>query len=144
MIVGLNFTKFLVQRQPNAQGKISVSNNVDISNVTEHDSSLTDDQQSTLSFQFLFTVDYTPKAGNIALQGELLYLTSKQEAKAILNTWKTKKKVPSNVSIPLLNALLNKCNIKALELSQELNLPPHIPLPTVDFNKKTIAETYIG
>ena len=43
----------------------------------------------------------------------------------------------------VLNFVLAKCNIKALALSQDVNLPPQIPLPKLTA-KKQEAEQYIG
>ena len=43
----------------------------------------------------------------------------------------------------LLNALLAKCNVQALILSQDVNLPPPIPLPKVQLNEPQ-KDTYIG
>ena len=43
----------------------------------------------------------------------------------------------------VLNFVLAKCNIKALILSQDVNLPPQIPLPKLT-TKKQQVEQYIG
>ena len=41
------------------------------------------------------------------------------------------KKIAKDIMSRVLNAVLAKCNIEALILSQEVNLPPPIPLPKV-------------
>jgi len=40
-------------------------------------------------------------------------------------------KVPKDIMSGVLNTVLTKCNIEALILSQKVNLPPPIPLPSV-------------
>ena len=39
------------------------------------------------------------------------------------------KKVDAKRSQPILNSILQKCNVKALSLGNEVGLPPHIPFP---------------
>ena len=43
----------------------------------------------------------------------------------------------------LLNTILTKCNVQALILSQEVNLPPPIPMPKVQIAQQT-EKNYIG
>ena len=143
MIIGFHFTKMLVERQGAPKGKVSISNGIDITNVTEHPYTLREDKKA-INFHFAFNVQYKTDVGNIALDGDVLCLVDKARSKQVLNLWKTKKKIPSEESMLVINTVLGKCNIKALELSQELNLPPHVPLPKVTFDKKNLAETYIG
>jgi hypothetical protein len=37
--------------------------------------------------------------------------------------------------VPVLNSILAKCNIQAIILTREVNLPPPIPLPKVQFKE---------
>jgi hypothetical protein len=143
MIVGFHFTKLHIEQHSPLKGKVSVNNNIDISQLTEHDYSLKN-KQKTLNFHFVFTVDYQTNIGQIALEGDVTYLADEQRVKQILQQWKSKKKIPPEESTLILNAALTRCNIKALELSQELNLPPHLPLPKVNFQTQSLAENYIG
>ena len=43
--------------------------------------------------------------------------------------------------VGLVNMILMKCNIRALGLSQEINLPPHLNLPKV--NSQTKVEEFV-
>lgn len=143
MIVGFHFTKLHIEQNSPVQGKVRVGNDISISELTERPYSLKQ-KQKTLDFHFVFTVDYQTNIGKISLEGDVLYLVDEQRTKLILQQWKTKKKLPPEESAVILNAILTKCNIKALELAQELNLPPHLPLPKVNFQSQTLAENYIG
>ena len=51
------------------------------------------------------------------------------KTKLILDGWKKDKQLPKDLAPKILNTILAKCNIKALNLTQEVNLPPHIRLP---------------
>jgi|TARA_Y100000310_G_scaffold338661_1_gene428998 hypothetical protein len=143
MIIGFHFTKILIEQQNQLKGKVGISNGVDITNITEQKYSLKN-KQKALTFQFTFTVDYKKDIGNITLNGDVMYLLNEKRYKQVLDLWKKNKKIPPEESMIILNRVLHKCNIKALELSQELNLPPHIPLPKVNFETQSLAESYIG
>ena len=140
-IVGFNFTKINVERKKLAKGKINIKNNVGIKNVEEADLSLGKSKQSGLRFVFEFTSSYEPNVGEITLTGEVLYLAEEKAVKEVLKGWKKNKKIPKDFTAAVLNTVLQKCNIQALMLSKDINLPPPIPLPKVD-----VANTkeYIG
>lgn len=131
MIVGFGFTKLSAEKNEAPKGKIDINNNVSIKDVREDSLSLGKDQQNVIKFIFEFTSKYEPSIGTILFEGELLYLEESKKAKEILNSWKKDKKIPKELMEGLLNTILTKCNVQALILSQEVNLPPPIPLPKV-------------
>jgi len=143
MIVGFGFTKLSAERKEAAKGKIDINNNVTIKNVEESDLALGKDNQNVLRFIFEFTSKYEPAIGNILFEGELLYLEEPKKAKEILSSWKKDKKIPKELMAGLLNTILTKCNVQALILSQEVNLPPPIPLPKVQITEQS-EKNYIG
>ena len=59
-----------------------------------------------------------------------------KKIKELLSSWEKDKKIPNSVMPAIFNTILAKCNVKALTLSQEINLPPHIRLPIVKPSKK--------
>ena len=60
------------------------------------------------------------------------------------NSWKKNKKIgDEKVALQVLTTILTKCNIKALTLSQEIGLPPPIPLP-IKINSNASPKNYIG
>ena len=131
MIVGFGFTKLSAQRTEAAKGKIDINNNVSIKDVEEADISLGKDKQNVARFKFEFTSKYEPSVGDILFEGEILYMDDPKKIKELLSDWKKEKKVPKELMAGLLNTILTKCNIQALILSQEVNLPAPIPLPKV-------------
>lgn len=143
MIVGFHYTKLSVEMHQPLRGKISVKNDLNIQDVKEQPLPGVKGPHKTVSFQFVFTVSYAPHIADIVITGDVYYAAAPKVIDDVLATWKSKKKVSSDVSLDVLNYALQKCNIRALEMSQELNLPLHLPLPKVDFQKKS-ATAYIG
>lgn len=142
MIVGFGFTKLSAERKEAAKGKIDINNNVTIKSVEEADISLGKNNQSVIKFLFEFTSKYEPNVGSILFEGELLYMDDAKKAKEIIAGWKKDKKVPKELMAGLLNTILTKCNVQALILSQEINLPAPIPLPKVQIQAP--EKGYIG
>ena len=142
MIVGFGFTKLSAERKEAAKGKIDINNNVTIKNVEEADISFGDNKQNVIKFIFEFTSKYEPSVGTILFEGELLYMEDPKKTKEILTSWKKDKKIPKELMGGLLNTILTKCNVQALILSQEINLPSPIPLPKVQLQAPD--KDYIG
>ena len=128
-IVGFNFTKIEGEKKDMIKGKININNNVHINKVEEKDLALGNQKQKVLSFNFEFIAKYDPNIGSIKLTGNVLYMEDSKKVKDILDGWKKDKKLPKEVMPNILNTVLNKCNIQALILSEQINLPPPIPLP---------------
>jgi len=130
-IIGFNFNEIKVNRKEGIKGKINIKNNVVIKDIQEKDLNLGDKSQNALKFIFEFSSKYEPDLGDIILVGDLLFMESSGKIKEILTEWKKTKKVPKDIMAAILNTVLTKCNIEALVLSQKVNLPPPIPLPSV-------------
>ena len=141
MIVGFGFTKLSAEKNKNVNGKIDISNNVSIKSIEEDNLSLGQEKQKVLKFIFEFTSKYEPEIGNMDFEGEVLFLAEPKQNKEILSMWKKDKKLPKEIMSTILNAVLTKCNIKAILLSQEINLPPPVPLPAVQVEQ---TSDYIG
>ena len=142
MIVGFGFTKLSAEKKEAAKGKIDINNNVSITDIKEDSFSFGKDSQNVLKFVFEFTSKYEPSVGNILFEGELLYMEEPKKTKEILTSWKKDKKIPKEIMAGLLNSILTKCNVQALILSQEINLPPPIPMPKVQIAQPD--KNYIG
>ena len=90
-------------------------------------------------------MNYEPGFAKVVFKGVVLATLDKSDdVKKILKEWK-KKKLPDNLKIPLFNFIISKCNLKALQLEEELALPSHIPLPRLTKNQTQQGETnYTG
>lgn len=130
-VVGLNFNKIIVEREGMPKGKISVTNNIQVKAVEKTDMAVGKVKQNALRFDFEFTAKYEPKIANILLTGTTTYFDAPEKIDELEKAWKKDKKLPKEVMTPVLNHILTKCNIEALLLSREVNLPPPMQLPTV-------------
>lgn len=143
-VVGFNFDKLSVERTGKIEKGIKVRNNIEVKDISIDEISLSQDKkQEVLKLSFEYAVFYDPNVGSTILQGHLLYLDTPAKIKEIHNAWKKDKKIELTLKAQLLNTALIKCNIKALNLSQDVNLPPHLPMPTLNPNVNK-AKEYIG
>ena len=127
-IVGFNFEKIIIEKKNKITERLNIKNDLVIVGLESEKLNLSK-SEDILKFNFKFSVNYEPKVGEILLEGNVLYMDEESKTKEILAGWKKDKKVPKDLAPKLLNTILAKCNIKALTLTQEVNLPPHIKLP---------------
>jgi hypothetical protein len=140
-IVGFDFTKIDAEKKAPVKGKININNNVTIKNVEEQNLNLGKEKQNALKFVFEFVSKYDPGIGIIKLEGNVVYMADSKKIKEIMDGWKKDKKLPKDISTGVLNTVLTKSNVKALILSQDINLPPPIPLPKIQLDQE---KGYIG
>lgn len=131
-IVGFNFSKLKVEKTRTISGKVNIKNNVTIKDVKENELNLGKSQQKGLKFIFEFSSQYEPDIGSITLEGDVIALEDSKKVEEILKSWKKDKKIPVELMTDVLNTALGKSNIQALILSQQVNLPPPIPMPKVE------------
>lgn len=141
-IVGFNFKKMEVEKNQSIKGKININNNISIKDVKEIDLFAGKNKQKGLNFIYVFISSYEPKIGKIEITGEVHYMIEDKKKKEVINSWKKDKKVPKDIMTDILNTVLARCNIQAIILSRDINLPPPIPLPKVE--AKSTAKDYIG
>lgn len=134
-VIGFNFNKILVERKSNKSGKLTISNNVGINDVSEAKVPFSGAKAKCIKFEFNFDSKYEPDIATINLTGELLYMFPQEAADKVLEEWKEKKRLSQDVVGSIMNTILNRCNIEALILSRELNLPSPIPLPKVNIQQ---------
>ncbi|MBW2999490.1 hypothetical protein KY339_02355 [Candidatus Woesearchaeota archaeon] len=130
-IIAFNFTSMNVERKQAVKGKLSINNNVTITDVSEANLALGTGKQNSLKFTFEFVSKYEPKIGEIKLKGELVDVQDEKKVDEVMKQWKKEKKIPSETAKPVLQTILTKCNIQALILSKDINLPPPIKLPMI-------------
>ena len=134
-VVGFNFNKMNIEKRSALKGKVNIKNNISIKKVEPKDLSLGKSSEAGLSFVFEFTSKYEPNFAEVFLGGDVVFIEDAKKIKEILSAWKKDKKVPEDIMAQILNTALNKCNVKALVLSDDLNLPPPIPLPKIESKK---------
>ncbi len=132
-IIGLNFDKIGAKKDNKITGKLQIKNNIKISSVDQEKLSLSN-SENILKISFEFKVAYEPKIGGIQINGHILYMEEPKKIDEITKFWKKNKGLPKELSAQVINAILSRCNIKSLMLSQDVNLPPNIKLPMAKVN----------
>ena len=127
-IVGFNFEKIMIEKKGKVNSDLKIKSNLSITDVDQEKLNVTS-SGDVIKFNFEYTADYEPGVGKIQLLGNLLYMEDKSKVKVLLEDWKKDKKLPKPLMAQIFNTILAKSNIKALSLTQEVNLPPHIKLP---------------
>jgi hypothetical protein len=130
-IVGMQFSKIVVEKFAPVKGKVQVNNNVALKDVEKTDMIMGTSKQNALKFHFEFTAKYEPKIADITLTGFITFFEKPETVKEIADGWKKDKKIPKETMSNILNTVLARCNVEAMILSREVNLPPPIPLPKI-------------
>ena len=131
-VIGIQFDKIQLEKFGPAKGKVSVNNNVVVKDVSVVELAFGANKQDVLKFDFEFKANYDPKIAELVFTGSLTYFDKKERVAELAAGWKKDKKIAKEIMNPILNSVLSKCNIEALILSREVNLPPPIPMPKVN------------
>ena len=127
-LVGFNFTKVSIEKFKDAAENLKFSTKIDISSIESLKSDLIKIKDEPLKIDFVYSILYEPEFAKIELAGTMVLSVEPKIAREILRGWKDKE-MSEEFRIFMFNIILRKSNIKALSLEDELNLPPHIPLP---------------
>ena len=133
-VIGFNFTKIKVERNPGQLQPSTINTNIEFIDMTQENISLLKDQDA-LRVVFRFSVIYNEssqkkevKQGEALFEGINMIATPRGQGKELVKGWK-KKDLASDFQLPLFNLILRKCTPKALDLEDQVGLPTHIPLP---------------
>ncbi|MBT4334582.1 hypothetical protein HOD61_02075 [archaeon] len=129
-IIGFNFDRIIVEKLGKIQKGMKVKNNLTIKGLTKEEISV-GDSNDVVKLDFDFSVSYEPSIGNISLQGHLMFMEEKKKIEELIVEWNKTKQLPKDITPLILNTVLGKCNVKALLMSQEVSLPPHIRMPSI-------------
>ncbi len=129
-IVGFNFDKIDAKKKKPVTPPVNVNTGVVVNDMKKEDAPV-GKNESVIRIDFEFNVKYDPKIASIILGGHLLYLDEAKKVDEILKTWKKDQKLEGKIMQLFMNTILLKSNIKALQVGQDLNLPPHLRLPII-------------
>jgi len=131
-IISFSIRKLLAEVKDSKRTNLEITSNLNLEDITESKIELTKQQSIIISFNFY--VNYNPNVARIELKGNLILLDDENKMEEIMKSWK-EKKLLEEIKLPILNYILEKCNIKALELEEKFGLPLHIPLPKLGARK---------
>lgn len=129
-LVGFNFTKINIEKFSDKTESLNIDAKINVSEINSTKMEFFKINEELLTIKFTYLVDYTPDFAKIELKGNILLAIEAKMAKDILRQWKDKK-ISEEFRIVLFNLILKKSNVKALELEDEMNLPFHVPLPSL-------------
>jgi len=129
-IIGTNFTKINVEKKEHT-GKVSIKNNTVITDLKKLSLNIGKSTSNGVKFTFKHTTTYEPNVATMVFEGEVLFLADQKATDELLDNWKNKKPIEEKVMIGVMNHAMRKATIKALELSEDFNLPSPVKLPKV-------------
>jgi hypothetical protein len=131
-LLSVQFDKILVEKNPSFKDKLpEITSNIDIKNIEKEKVSLID--KEPLKVEFIFSLKFGD-LGKLEMGGRVLFLLDKESEESALKEWKSKK-LPENLRLIILNLILQKSTLKALQLEEEIGLPFHIQLPRLQIQK---------
>lgn len=143
-VVGMIIKNIDARRAEEISGGIKVNNQTNLKDVKEQDLPAINKKGLSITFDFIAQYEDEKKKqiGNITISGNVFYMDEEQGK--ILKDWKKDRKLPEDVNIQAINAVLRKCITKSIEISEDLQLPPPVPLPFATKQPKKEEARYIG
>lgn len=126
------FLKVFAERKEEFKGELKITPNINIKSIDKFKSETS--KQESLKIEFKFEIDYNG-LGNISLEGVMYLVVDSKTMKEAISGWKDKK-LDSEIQTIILNLIMHKSSLRALELEEELNLPLHIQLPRLQIQPK--------
>jgi len=136
-VINFNLTKLYGERFKDSASEIKFNTKVDIISISSLKSDLLRIKDELVKVDFVFGVLYEPDLAKIELSGTMVLSVEPRLAREVLKTWK-EKGAPEEFRIFMFNVIMRKSSLKALEIEEELNLPPHLPFPS--FNKGNLIK----
>jgi len=137
-IIGFNLTKISVKKKEKIIGQLTVNQNIDIIDIKPEKIEISENE--ALKVYFKFIIDYSDDSAKLEFEGIVLTLPEKEELKKFLDSWKDKQ-LPEDMRVPIFNFIMNKCNVLALNIEDDMALPYHIPMPRLDPNQAKNPES---
>lgn len=134
-VVAVAFRRIIAERrEPKGQlTSLDIDSTPKIINVAEKELAVFENTPSVV-MDFDFQTLYQPALGEIRLTGELVYTT--KDAKKLVKDWEKNKQLPQDVDAEVKNFLFRKCLTLAINISEQMQLPPPLGFPIIQPQKK--------
>jgi|APSaa5957512622_1039677.scaffolds.fasta_scaffold123578_1 hypothetical protein len=127
-LLGFNFRRIEVERQDQSPEKVDIVSDIKFENVEKHRVDLVNEEALKIDFEFKLTYKDFAK---LSMQGAIILMVDDKAFKDALKEWKKNKKLPKDLNQGLINLILQKCSLRALQLEEEMGIPLHIQMPKV-------------
>lgn len=127
-ISSFRYTKIFIEKISDLFTNLKINSNINLKDIEKGKSN-----SDSLKISFGFNIEYVDLC-KIELEGSFILLADQKILKKILNEWKDKK-LSEDINNIIFNIIMQKASLKALELEDELGVPPHIQLPKIQINK---------
>ncbi len=131
-LIGFNFSKILAEKNPEFDGKLEIKPSMNIASIEKHRFEST--KQEAVKVNFSFGIDYSA-LGKMNFEGTMYLSMDAKSMKETLTGWKDKK-LDKDIHILILNIIMQKSSLKALQFEEEIGLPPHVQLPRLTLGQK--------
>jgi hypothetical protein len=136
-LIGFNFTKIQAERFKDRAESIKFSTKINLSSIEPINSEALKTKEEIVRINFTYTLSYEPEFAKVELSGYAVLALDAKLAKEVIKGFKDKG-TSDEFRVFVLNVILKKVNLKALQLEEELGLPLHLPL--VSLNKDSLKE----
>ena len=126
-VVGFNLLKISVERKPKVE-KFGIDANLKMTDIRRTKISVGRGKE-VLAFSFEYSIIYRENVAKLIFVGNVLVLTDNKLAKQIAKDWDNNKNVEKGIRTGVYNVIFQKCNIKALQLEEDIGLPLHMAMP---------------
>lgn len=126
-VIGLTFKSMSASRLGVPTGEVKINSTPKVNDIKEI--SVATLNKKALSITFEFVTKYEPNIAQMQIDGEIVFLADNNAT--ILKQWKSKKTIPEEVSVEVLNHLFRRCLVKMANFADDLQLPPPLQIPRV-------------
>lgn len=131
-LAGFNFSKISVEKKKSDFKDLKIKSGIHIDEIKEIISPVKTND-TFLSVKWKFEVIYDKDIAELKFKGNVLVSIDQDKAKEVLTQWK-EKKVDKDFNLAIINVILKKCNIKAVQYEDDFGLPLHFKLPSLKMN----------
>jgi len=127
-ILGFQYKKMNSEKNTSDLEGVKIETSLNIDSILENPSKNVPKGEVFLDISFNSIINYSKEIAKIEIGGLLIISVESSVGKEILKKWK-KKEIDEEIRANIFNIIITKTNIKALEIEDTLNLPPHFRMP---------------